>query len=52
MGPLVGGWVIDQVGYLWDFSLSGAMRLVGGLLFLWLLKPFGSRASERASEGG
>ena len=52
IGPIIGGWVIDRVGYLWDFSLSGALRLVGALLFVWLLKPFGSRARERAPEGG
>ena len=51
IGPLIGGWVIDGIGYLWDFSLSGMLRLVAALLFLWLLKPFGSRP-ERASEGG
>jgi MFS family permease len=52
IGPLIGGWVIDRVGYLWDFSLSGAVRLVGALLFVWLLKPFGARVAERATEGG
>lgn len=51
IGPIIGAWVIDRVGYLWDFSLSGALRLVGGLLFVWLLKPFGSRVAERAAEG-
>ncbi len=48
IGPLIGGWVIDHVGYLWDFSLSGAMRLVGALLFVWLLKPFSTRAADNS----
>jgi MFS family permease len=50
IGPLIGSWVINRVGYLWDFSLSGALRLVGALLFLWLLKPFGSRTTAPSPE--
>lgn len=49
-GPLIGAWVIDRVGYLWDFSLSGVLRLIGGMLFLLLLKPFGSRNAKNQSE--
>jgi len=52
IGPLIGGRVIDGAGYLWDFSLSGTLRLVAALLFLWLLKPFSSRASADSPGGG
>jgi MFS family permease len=43
VGPLIGGWIISGSGYHWNFALSGALRLVAGLLFLWLLKPFAKR---------
>jgi MFS family permease len=42
-GPLIGGWIISSSSYHWNFALSGALRLVAGLLFLWLLKPFAKR---------
>jgi len=43
VGPLIGGWVIDRLGYRWDFVLSGCGRLLAGLLFAWLLRPFSRR---------
>jgi len=40
VGPIVGGYVVDHLGYYWDFALSGLGRLLGGILFVLLLKPF------------
>jgi len=48
VGPLVGGWVVSQLGYRWDMALSGILRLLAGLLFLWAFRPFGHQ--ETASE--
>ncbi len=48
VGPLVGGWIVSRSGYHWNFALSGLLRLVAGLLFLWLLKPFGKRNTAAA----
>jgi MFS family permease len=46
VGPILGGWVIDRLGYRWDFVLSGCGRLLAGFLFAWLLRPFSrSRAA-------
>ena len=39
VGPLIGGWAVDRVGYLWDFALSGIGRFTAGILFVLLLKP-------------
>ncbi len=39
-GPLVGNMIIQQLGYRWDFALSGAGRLMAALLFVALLRPF------------
>jgi MFS family permease len=44
IGPIVGGNVIDRLGYYWDFSLSGLGRLLSGILFVLLLKPFVRRS--------
>jgi MFS family permease len=38
IGPLVGGAVIDTLGYHWTFALSGIGRGIGALLFWLLLK--------------
>ena len=43
-GPLVGGQVLDSLGYAWNFSISGFGRLFGALLFILALKPFGKKA--------
>ncbi len=40
VGPLAGGWLVDRIGYRWDFVLSGCGRLTAGLLLIWLLRPF------------
>ena len=40
LGPLVGGLVVERLGYLWNFGLSGVGRFIAALLLLWLLKPF------------
>jgi len=42
-GPLVGGQVLDSLGYAWNFSISGFGRLIGALLFILALKPFGKK---------
>lgn len=44
LGPMVGGYVIETLGYRWDFVLSGVGRLLGGILFLFLFKPFSRRS--------
>lgn len=43
IAPLVGTAIIDTLGYHWDFALSGAGRMIGAVLFVLLLKPFGRR---------
>jgi MFS family permease len=43
IAPLVGTAIIDTLGYHWDFALSGAGRMIGSVLFVLLLKPFGRR---------
>lgn len=40
VGPLVGGWVVNRAGYRWDLALSGILRMLTGLLFLWTFRPF------------
>jgi MFS family permease len=40
VGPLIGSVIIDRLGYLWDFGISGVTRLVAAILFLLLLRPF------------
>jgi MFS family permease len=40
VGPIVGGWLVDRIGYRWDFFFSGLGRLTAGLLLLWLLRSF------------
>ena len=47
-GPLMGGHVLDSLGYAWNFSISGFGRLIGALLFILALKPFGKKAASRA----
>ena len=49
VGPLVGGWVVSQLGYRWDLALSGILRLLTGLLFLWVLRPFRHQQTASAS---
>jgi MFS family permease len=40
VGPLVGGQLVQTMGYRWTFALSGGGRLVAAILFLMLLRPF------------
>jgi MFS family permease len=40
LGPLVGGQLVQLMGYRWTFALSGAGRMVATVMFLMLLKPF------------
>jgi len=40
LGPLVGGQVVETLGYKWDFILSGLGRLVAAGLFIIILRPF------------
>mgnify|MGYP006295435659 FL=1 len=47
LAPLVGTAIIDSLGYHWDFALSGVGRMIGGVLFLLLLKPFGRENRNR-----
>jgi MFS family permease len=49
LGPLVGGQIVEALGYKWDFGLSGVGRLVGALLILSLLKPFGKKSKPAVS---
>ena len=46
-GPLVGGQVLDSFGYAWNFSISGFGRLIGALLFILALKPFGKKVTAK-----
>jgi MFS family permease len=39
IAPLVGDVIIRQLGYRWDFAISGLGRLVAALLFILVLKP-------------
>jgi MFS family permease len=39
-GPLVGGQVVEILGYKWDFVISGFGRLVAAILFVIILRPF------------
>jgi len=50
VGPLVGGWVVSQLGYRWDMALSGILRLLAGLLFLWAFRPFGHQETASKSK--
>jgi dipeptide/tripeptide permease len=36
VGPLLGGWLADTFGFRVIFGLSGAGRLLGILLYIWL----------------
>jgi MFS family permease len=36
LGPLLGGWLADTVGFKPVFALSGAGRLLAMGLFVWL----------------
>ncbi|MGC9393617.1 MAG: MFS transporter [Anaerolineae bacterium] len=47
-GPLAGGQVLDRLGYAWNFSISGFGRLIGALLFILALKPFGKKTVSTA----
>lgn len=47
-GPLVGGQVVETLGFHWTFALSGIGRMVGAILFIIALKPFGKRDAEIA----
>lgn len=42
-GPLVGGQVVETLGFHWTFALSGIGRMVGALLFILAIRPFGKR---------
>jgi MFS family permease len=56
VGPLLGGWLADSYGFRVIFGLSGAGRLLGILLFIWLsvwpiLGAQRSRATAPAGAG-
>ena len=38
VGPLLGGFVADLVGYRWAFALSGACNALSGFVVLWLVR--------------
>lgn len=38
VGPLLGGFVADLVGYRWAFALSAASNALSGLVVLWLVR--------------
>lgn len=42
-GPILGGRIIEATNYHWDFILSGMGRLLAGILFMLLLRPFKTR---------
>ncbi len=44
LGPLVGGQVVETLGYKWVFALSGFGRLVAAGLFILILRPFKRKA--------
>lgn len=44
LGPLVGNVVIQQLGYKWDFAISGIGRLIAGLMLIAVLRPFAERS--------
>ena len=50
VAPLVGGLIIDHLGYRWDFGVSAILRLSSAIGFLILLKPFGK--SKKQDAGG
>jgi len=50
-GPLVGGQVLESLGYAWNFSISGFGRFIGALLFIWALKPFAKLAAPTTTPG-
>jgi MFS family permease len=52
VGPIIGSTIVDTRGYYWDFALSGLGRLVGGILFVLLLKPFAhlSRSTRTSNQ--
>ena len=37
VGPMIGGFVADQVGYRWTFAATGALLFVAGLLVYFLV---------------
>ena len=43
LGPMLGGWLVGQIGYRGDFAVSGFGRLLAALLFMWLLRAFRPR---------
>ncbi len=50
-GPLLGGQVVQLLGYRWDFVLSGIGRFAAAILFLAVLKPFDLRKFVRLRLG-
>lgn len=40
VGPLLGAQLIEELGYDWDFVVSGLGRWVAAILFIVLLRPF------------
>jgi MFS family permease len=57
VGPLLGGWLADTYGFQVIFGLSGAGRLLGILLYVWLavwpiLRAQGSRPAQAVAAGG
>lgn len=52
VAPLVGTTIIDSVGYHWNFALSGVGRMIGAVLFVLLLRPFGRPTSSSGELDG
>ena len=51
VGPLLGGWLADTLGFRVIFGASGTGRLLGILLFVWLaVRPaLGARGGRPAT---
>ena len=51
VGPLLGGWLADTFGFRVIFGASGAGRLLGILLYIWLAvwPILGARGSRPAA---
>ena len=42
-GPLIGAWLISNIGYIGDFMVSGTIRLAAAVLYLVTFRPFQAR---------
>ena len=48
LGPLIGGWLITNLGYSGDFLVSGTIRLMAALLYLVTFRPFRGRVTAKS----